>query len=451
MKSPLLISSLVLASLGGARASEICQAEIEADNAYAAAELFAGEKFNASIGEDKGWELQRAQDRRRNELLVDQFIARFQAEASSLTIGQLRAKFTPTQFQNLVTAARRGNSFRYGDPIYAAAVGAKLQAGMCAANEQRRKFGRGWKRKREDLSGRYSTAFWSLPEHQRNSPLARFYYQLADQKREIAEKKQRALDKRRAPMRALALHIARQMHRYKPRFGQTGDGIRYGMSSGNSGNRRHGGPGTRCEAGVTYAKGKLHFYPTHGGKPFSIPAPPMSLRKNARPGIAHPDGLFCRASAEYPAVDENWGLPPDRYWLSKEWKMFSLSIRGVRISERVAKRDFTIQDALTEANTEVRRIMLELLPPHTLEEGGALELRHSDDFGSLYIERPVNQRDGWDENRLAFVKVCNSTPEPDGTYKDYWLRVPGNLQRAKQAVAWTFGLTEEQYQPIVQS
>jgi hypothetical protein len=39
---------------------EICNAEIQADNAYAAAEQFAGEKFNASIGEEEGWKLQRA-------------------------------------------------------------------------------------------------------------------------------------------------------------------------------------------------------------------------------------------------------------------------------------------------------------------------------------------------------------------------------------------------------
>lgn len=39
----------------------------------------------------------------------------------------------------------------------------------------------------------------------------------------------------------------------------------------------------------------------------------------------------------------------------------------------------------------------------------------------------------------------NSTPEPDGTFRDYFLRVPPGMVRAKQAVAWTFGVSEEDY------
>jgi hypothetical protein len=49
------------------------------------------------------------------------------------------------------------------------------------------------------------------------------------------------------------------------------------------------------------------------------------------------------------------------------------------------------------------------------------------------------------------VRVRNSTPEPDGTYKHYFLRVPPNITRAKQAVAWTFGLEEDQYFPDLES
>ena len=46
------------------------------------------------------------------------------------------------------------------------------------------------------------------------------------------------------------------------------------------------------------------------------------------------------------------------------------------------------------------------------------------------------------------VRVRNSTPEPDGTYKIYRLRVPPWIQTARQAVAWTFGLSEEEYAPL---
>jgi hypothetical protein len=47
------------------------------------------------------------------------------------------------------------------------------------------------------------------------------------------------------------------------------------------------------------------------------------------------------------------------------------------------------------------------------------------------------------------VRVDNSTPEPDGSRKPYWLRVPPTVQSAREAVAWTFGVEHpEQYQPL---
>jgi hypothetical protein len=41
------------------------------------------------------------------------------------------------------------------------------------------------------------------------------------------------------------------------------------------------------------------------------------------------------------------------------------------------------------------------------------------------------------------VQVTNATPEPDGTHRAYWLRVPPGMRTARQAVAWTFDLDEE--------
>jgi hypothetical protein len=47
--------------------------------------------------------------------------------------------------------------------------------------------------------------------------------------------------------------------------------------------------------------------------------------------------------------------------------------------------------------------------------------------------------------------VVNSTPEPDGTSRTYFLRVPPNIRTARAGVAWTFGLTEEEYHPLAQT
>ncbi len=49
------------------------------------------------------------------------------------------------------------------------------------------------------------------------------------------------------------------------------------------------------------------------------------------------------------------------------------------------------------------------------------------------------------------VKVVNSAPEPDGTFKDYFLRVPPTMQTARQAVAWTFGKESHEYAPVLET
>ena len=47
------------------------------------------------------------------------------------------------------------------------------------------------------------------------------------------------------------------------------------------------------------------------------------------------------------------------------------------------------------------------------------------------------------------VEVLNSTPEPDGSRKTYFLRVPPDTQTARQGVAWTFGMRPDDYQRLI--
>ncbi len=49
------------------------------------------------------------------------------------------------------------------------------------------------------------------------------------------------------------------------------------------------------------------------------------------------------------------------------------------------------------------------------------------------------------------VKVVNSTPEPDGSRREYFLRVPPTVRTAREAVAWTFGLAADAYRPVNES
>jgi hypothetical protein len=123
------------------------------------------------------------------------------------------------------------------------------------------------------------------------------------------------------------------------------------------------------------------------------------------------------------------------------WKIYA--VHGVRVPEYVIERphELTTQKIFDEGNAEVRRVMLERFG----EERFLLESNtrpvHSDEFGTLYF-RPLDN-----DEPLVMVKVKNSTMEPDGTFKDYFLRVPPTVKTAREAVAWTFGMNEKEYQP----
>ncbi|MFJ8536051.1 DUF6745 domain-containing protein [Streptomyces sp. NPDC093591] len=94
-----------------------------------------------------------------------------------------------------------------------------------------------------------------------------------------------------------------------------------------------------------------------------------------------------------------------------------------------------------EENAELRRVMLEHYGyDRYLEESGAEPLQR-DETGVLWrIELEGDEP-------LVMVEVVNSTPEPDGTHRTYWLRVPPRARTAREGVAWTFGLDEADYAP----
>ncbi|MEG8279899.1 DUF6745 domain-containing protein [Streptomyces sp. AHA2] len=95
-----------------------------------------------------------------------------------------------------------------------------------------------------------------------------------------------------------------------------------------------------------------------------------------------------------------------------------------------------------EENAELRRVMLEYYGyDRYLADSGARPV-HRDETGTLWrIDLP-------DDEPVVMVEVLNSTPEPDGTRRTYWLRVPPATRTARAGVAWTFGLGAETYAPL---
>ena len=123
------------------------------------------------------------------------------------------------------------------------------------------------------------------------------------------------------------------------------------------------------------------------------------------------------------------------------------SFHGVRVLEKVvvAPETITVSEIEFESNAEARRVMIERYGRDRFLKDSQAEEVHRDDFGILYRKNSFFDED------LVTVKVVNSTPEPDGSFKDYFLRVPPTMERARQAVAWTFGKEENDYAPALQT
>lgn len=139
--------------------------------------------------------------------------------------------------------------------------------------------------------------------------------------------------------------------------------------------------------------------------------------------------------------------------------------RGILVPHRIitAPETITATEIQKEANAEIARIMFERFEALHGEGSfvkalGAKSVQ-KDDFGELFRVKRAEDSD------IVMVKVQNSTPEPDGTYKDYWLRCHPELRpmrengqlgepqedRALNAVASTFGMYGHEYAPVAQT
>jgi hypothetical protein len=72
-------------------------------------------------------------------------------------------------------------------------------------------------------------------------------------------------------------------------------------------------------------------------------------------------------------------------------------------------------------------------------------LLNTDEYGKLWR---LDQRD---DEAIVMVEVVNSTAEPDGSFRDYWLRVPPTIKTAREAAAWTFDIPAKDYAPAIQT
>ena len=96
------------------------------------------------------------------------------------------------------------------------------------------------------------------------------------------------------------------------------------------------------------------------------------------------------------------------------------------------------------SDPQIRRCMIDIMTPKRfVEEGGAYCVAQ-DDAGILWRQR-------WRWEAWAAVEVVNGTPEPDGSHKRYFLQVPATVRTPREGVAWTYGLSERHYRPVVRT
>jgi len=128
-------------------------------------------------------------------------------------------------------------------------------------------------------------------------------------------------------------------------------------------------------------------------------------------------------------------------------------LHGVHIDLSLLSRPLTLAEVLNTANAEVRRRLIELYergdPGRFIRDADAdvLEL----DYDRLGNRRRLLRFALFGDEPYVAVEVTNSTPEPDGSHKYYILRVPPTITTCREAVAWTFGMTADDYDPEIET
>lgn len=147
-------------------------------------------------------------------------------------------------------------------------------------------------------------------------------------------------------------------------------------------------------------------------------------------------------------------LPPYRQWVWRGGSELGVwNARSLDIWERLIARDrrCTPQMAIGFRNVLARKEAIDRIGFQTFLKKGIAELiSEHPEYGALYRmpgETPTEP--------MVILKVINSTPEDDGTFADYYLRVPPDQTDVREAIKWTFNgdeaLGSQAYEPLVET
>lgn len=113
-----------------------------------------------------------------------------------------------------------------------------------------------------------------------------------------------------------------------------------------------------------------------------------------------------------------------------EFKMYFW--HGVEVEEYIIERpeEITPEKITSERNAEVVRVMVD-----RYGAGKYMQEMKAQEVGEPFNGSQLYEMELHDGTRMARVKAVNSTPEPDGSSKIYWLKVPTGLSCAQEALA----------------
>jgi hypothetical protein len=100
------------------------------------------------------------------------------------------------------------------------------------------------------------------------------------------------------------------------------------------------------------------------------------------------------------------------------------------------KGRITPEEVMGARNAEVRRYLIKRVGYEKIKRPAGASVIHADGTSELLLFTNTEQ----------YVKVKDSS-----TDRVYLLYVPSHIKTCKAAIAWTFGLNEQEYDPIIET
>ncbi len=102
----------------------------------------------------------------------------------------------------------------------------------------------------------------------------------------------------------------------------------------------------------------------------------------------------------------------------------------------LVRDDVKSKEILKAKNAEIRRFLMMRIGYEKVKHDVGAELVHKDGTSELLMFQDGD----------CYVKVKDGS-----TSREYLLYVPSNLKTCRAAIAWTFGLSEADYKPIIET